>query len=251
MAAKRPKQTGFTLAELLIVIAVIALLAGLLFPVLAQVRERARAARCASHMRQLGTAFGMYAQDYDEVCAPYGLYLQPKAGWLGWQALLHPYTKSIEVLACFSAEWRPTERLLEVDYAQREARGSIGININLFNQYAAWGNEPPFVTTLADLDLPAETVVFADSNGWDWCSLPGGWWAPASRTLDRHHGHANVAFADGHVRPVRLAWLLRTEPNTAGRRVSHRYQPQKLYTRWSSEPTLMIYPMWQAAIRGL
>jgi prepilin-type N-terminal cleavage/methylation domain-containing protein/prepilin-type processing-associated H-X9-DG protein len=57
---------GFTLIELLVVIAIIAILAAILFPVFAQARERARQISCVSNLKQMGTAFMMYAQDYDE-----------------------------------------------------------------------------------------------------------------------------------------------------------------------------------------
>src|SRR6476659_6898905 len=61
------KHRGFTLIELLVVIAIIAILAAILFPVFAQARERARSAACLSNLKQIGLAFAMYAQDYDEV----------------------------------------------------------------------------------------------------------------------------------------------------------------------------------------
>jgi len=57
---------GFTLIELLVVIAIIAILAAILFPVFSQVRAKARQATCLSQLRQIGTAVGMYTQDYDE-----------------------------------------------------------------------------------------------------------------------------------------------------------------------------------------
>src|SRR5213592_1557878 len=62
----RLKKQGFTLIELLVVIAIIAILAAILFPVFAQAREKARQAACTSNLKQLGNAFGMYTQDYDE-----------------------------------------------------------------------------------------------------------------------------------------------------------------------------------------
>jgi prepilin-type N-terminal cleavage/methylation domain-containing protein len=57
---------GFTLIELLVVIAIIAILAAILFPVFAQAREKARQTACLSNTKQIGTAFMMYVQDYDE-----------------------------------------------------------------------------------------------------------------------------------------------------------------------------------------
>lgn len=67
----RPRRQGFTLIELLVVIAIIAILASILFPVFAQAREKARQAMCASNLKQIGTAFHMYAQDYDETFPPW------------------------------------------------------------------------------------------------------------------------------------------------------------------------------------
>ena len=60
------KRTGFTLIELLVVIAIIAILAAILFPVFAQARESARTTACLNNMKQIGQAFRMYAQDFDE-----------------------------------------------------------------------------------------------------------------------------------------------------------------------------------------
>src|SRR5262249_34927424 len=62
----RDARSAFTLIELLVVIAVIAILAAILFPVFAQVRENARSAGCLSNLKQIGSAWMMYAQDYDE-----------------------------------------------------------------------------------------------------------------------------------------------------------------------------------------
>jgi prepilin-type N-terminal cleavage/methylation domain-containing protein len=60
------RREGFTLIELLVVIAILAVLAALLFPVLSQTRAQARKTACLSNERQMGTAFLLYAQDYDE-----------------------------------------------------------------------------------------------------------------------------------------------------------------------------------------
>ncbi len=59
-------RTGFTLVELLVVIAVIAVLAALLFPVFASVREKGRQVTCAGNLHQLGLAFVQYSGDNDE-----------------------------------------------------------------------------------------------------------------------------------------------------------------------------------------
>src|SRR5581483_5198820 len=58
--------SGFTLVELLVVIAVMALLAAFLFPVLFRARDQARQSTCLAHLRQLGHAYFLYLQDWDE-----------------------------------------------------------------------------------------------------------------------------------------------------------------------------------------
>jgi len=106
---KPGKSSGFTLIELLVVIAIIAILAAILFPVFAQARAKARSAACLSNQKQIGLAFTMYAQDYDE-SFPKGDPLvggnwvgtekitAPDAriydGFVGWPLKVYPYIKN-------------------------------------------------------------------------------------------------------------------------------------------------------------
>lgn len=104
------KRRGFTLIELLVVIAIIAILAAILFPVFAKAREKARQTSCLNNVKQIGTAFRMYVQDYDESW-PLNAYTLPAAG-AGttsngttelWFHTLLPYVKNTQVFQCPSA----------------------------------------------------------------------------------------------------------------------------------------------------
>ncbi|MBX3733348.1 MAG: prepilin-type N-terminal cleavage/methylation domain-containing protein [Verrucomicrobiae bacterium] len=62
----RGSRTGFSLVELLVVVAVVAVLAGLLLPVLGRSRQRAQGIQCMNHHRQLTLAWLNYALDHSD-----------------------------------------------------------------------------------------------------------------------------------------------------------------------------------------
>jgi prepilin-type N-terminal cleavage/methylation domain-containing protein len=64
-------SANFTLIEPLVVIAIIAILAAILFPVLGRARENARRFTCQSNLKQIGLSFMQYSQDYDELFPPH------------------------------------------------------------------------------------------------------------------------------------------------------------------------------------
>ncbi|MFO1461863.1 MAG: prepilin-type N-terminal cleavage/methylation domain-containing protein [Verrucomicrobiota bacterium] len=57
---------AFTLVELLVVVAIVAVLAGLLLPTLGRAKAKGLDAVCVSHLRQLGIATRTYAEDHHE-----------------------------------------------------------------------------------------------------------------------------------------------------------------------------------------
>lgn len=59
------RRRAFTLVEILVVIAIVAVLAGLLFPALTRTVASSRAAACVSNLRQLGSALNLYLAEHD------------------------------------------------------------------------------------------------------------------------------------------------------------------------------------------
>ena len=115
-------RRGFTLTEMLTVIAIMAILMALLFPVFSTAREKARQNACLTNLKQVGTALTAYAQDYDDVnvlshdCLLSWDYGSPVL----YAHLLLPYTRSSIVYACGSHPRVPTfpqPTPLQVSYA--------------------------------------------------------------------------------------------------------------------------------------
>lgn len=65
----RRNKIGFTLVELLVVMAIISILAAMLLPALTRARQQARAVACRSNLKQIGYSCGMYQTDFDELFA--------------------------------------------------------------------------------------------------------------------------------------------------------------------------------------
>lgn len=101
----RSRKFGFTLLELLTVIAVVAILAAVLLPSLSRVRERARQTDCQSRLRQLGMGLMMKSQQdeaYPVGCL--GCRFQPgqTMRMISWNALILPFIDQREIHQSFN-----------------------------------------------------------------------------------------------------------------------------------------------------
>jgi prepilin-type N-terminal cleavage/methylation domain-containing protein/prepilin-type processing-associated H-X9-DG protein len=199
---KRTRRIGFTLIELLVVIAIIAILAAILFPVFAQAREAARKSSCSSNLKQIGSAWMMYVQDYDEVT--------PQNTWSNGGGAYHPvvavarlqpYIKNTGVMRCPSdtgnGSWTA---------ADEPAWG--GGMINWSGSYALNGASNG--TALASFDAPASFALGWDSDYYFRTENMTGnyiWSKNAGAFRSRHSAQLNVLWADGHVKTSKCAEL--------------------------------------------
>jgi hypothetical protein len=143
------------------VIAIIAILAAILFPVFAQAREKARMAVCLSNTKQMGLAIMMYAADYDETLPTHG----PSGHCRGrWYHQILPYVKNYDVFTC---PHLPENRVAGPPANPCVAgsdRAGYGWNLALGNV----ASMPPAGYSLAQIAKPAATIIAGDSG------LPGG-----------------------------------------------------------------------------
>ncbi len=104
------KREGLTLIELLIVIGIIAVLAGIVYSVYGNIRWRTGVTRCMAHLYQCGIALQMYAEDWHGFVPPYISVKIPMPGRKFFSphaddpsllsAAFLPYSKSREIWHC-------------------------------------------------------------------------------------------------------------------------------------------------------
>ena len=245
--ALKSRTRGFTLIELLVVIAIIAILAAILFPVFAQAREKARATACLSNTKQLGLAFAMYVQDYDETTLMVG----PDHDW--WWPM-YPYMKNIQMLYCpdrndFCNGCFEMPDGSRPNNARIEGYGYNGGPLNTRGggllQVEQTVNGVEYVElgiALAQIQAPAQTFAFGDSYdtprmGMAMTFLACTWNGTSNQSL-RHNGHFNEAFVDGHAKNVYYEGGYLTSGSENGRFI--RPRSTDLVSDYCSDPNNVV-----------
>jgi len=194
----RPTRAGqaFTLVELLVVIAVIALLAGLLLPALAGAKARAQAVICLGQMRQLGLAVRLYADDHGDEF-PRSQHSAFAHGQLTWGRALAPQ------LGADPIAWTNLLRTLYRCPADRRTNGwSYGLNVYFeLGPDDDYEGKPLTWRHVGSVPRPSVTVLFAE-NASEADHIMPNFWTAARDAVDvasRRHGRTSkYAFVDGH-----------------------------------------------------
>ena len=225
---QRPAQ-GFTLMELLVVIAVIAILASLLMPVLSAAKRRAAQATCISNLKQLGLGMQMYIDDHADTFP--GMASQHSgfqaSDWIWWRTNdpAHPVQQSPIVANLASADPKLFRCPLDDDDSLRLAQAdnngpylysysltsydvADGINPGMSSVFTS-GEHLPFY--LRGVRNPGGKIMLAEEvasnssrdNPTGAAAINDGRWMPSNNDplTARHGGKADVTFADFHVEP--------------------------------------------------
>ena len=240
----------FTLIELLIVIAIIAILASLLLPALSAAREKARTISCASKQKQITMAAQMYANDgngfFQHLCG--GFSNEPSrnaitllSGYLGGPSrdeilkdgikddTLIPKTFFCDSVR-YSSRLNPTTGKWRYSYAFVYGQGNPDTYYMPLFRYATVPEDdagsvrhaPSNVIFAADglaKKSESDTVEDGPMESWGANSLARTYNASYALIFTRHNKLANVMFLDGHVASLHGNELHKS----TGRRIIHAY----------------------------
>lgn len=202
-------NAGFTLVELLAVLAVLGILAALLLPAAGKVRNNARRTQCVSNLRQLGAGWLSYANDNSGRL--------PSVAWKNIPT--DPSNPGIRTYvglpASVSGSWlQPTVFTcpsLQADKATATEESflrTFSVNYNASDIYSGGPVGSRVKQRLSKINRPSQFAVAMDGacdpsrarNDRYTQSVRNDKGAGLLAMIQRPHaGHANVLFADGHV----------------------------------------------------
>jgi prepilin-type processing-associated H-X9-DG protein/prepilin-type N-terminal cleavage/methylation domain-containing protein len=237
---KRP--VGFTLVEMLVVVAILALLTAILLPVLLQAQAKSRQSACLSNMRQLIIAFRLYADNHDER-------LPGTTEWTLWGELSRrgvlPVTES---LGCPNVpQGREAINFIFTRYGER----LMGVPGYGYNQTLQDGSYPDIPgRKYSEIIFPSTTVCLSETAlGVDLEVFPPGpdpyfynfdsgmYPYDQERAWERHQGGSNYAFCDGHVKWLRAEGVRNAREGNDGKTPSFDYRLEGTASNYPNYPT--------------
>ncbi|MCW5556164.1 MAG: type II secretion system protein [Verrucomicrobiae bacterium] len=192
--------SAFTLVELLVVLAIVALLAAMLLPSVGKVKEKSRATQCISNLRQWGLAFRLYADDNADYLPRRGQGVQALfqiERTDDWFNALPPYhgLPSFQQLVATSNQPAAKASSVFICPTANDPGGTYflpyAMNMNLSPRNL------PLATRFTEIVRPESVVALADAPG------PYSSTFPSTRPyspLPRHSARVNLLILDGRVR---------------------------------------------------
>jgi prepilin-type processing-associated H-X9-DG protein/prepilin-type N-terminal cleavage/methylation domain-containing protein len=234
-------QAAFNLIELLVVIAIIAVLLSLLLPALLSAKNRARQARCAHNVRQLGLGLQQFLAD-NHVYPMFANADPPHLGtWI--TALEHEGLSASAPNNRFyeAGVWRCPAASRPSSFPTNALYGSYGYNA--LGLYPSTGDSLGLgghrTAPARSLGLPpvAESEVIQPSGMMaigesftgeiNFLRADLAFLRRSTKASSRHQGRANVLFCDGHVESPTLIFLFSDISDAALSRWNRDNQPHR------------------------
>ena len=215
----RPKNVlpSLTLIELLIVIAIIAILAAMLLPALNRARDRAKAISCMNNQSQISKLMAAYHNDYNGYFpSPSGAGIYPN--WLIQLTMIYFFKNDATLAWNANAEDKnlisrcPVRTLSNEEYyakySNRHTWVMYGIN---YMHLGAGASNTALGKKLSKISYPSRTLMATDATAeTGWGNLISWGWADAY-PYARHSGRCNAIWLDGHVESIPTAALINNE----------------------------------------
>ncbi len=185
------RQPGFTLIELLVAIAIISILAAILYPVFEQCVKKAEGTSCLNNVRSLAFATRLYADDNDDMLPPALVSSATPGHALCWDVLLNRYLNNQDIYCCPSDQNPTPGPMWTTSYPH-----SYGSNLTLTMVGGYWNA----ALARERIQHPAETVLYfemAEPEAYGWRPE---WGNAAQYLAARHLGGANVVFCAGNAK---------------------------------------------------
>jgi prepilin-type N-terminal cleavage/methylation domain-containing protein len=229
------KAKAFTLIELLIVIAIIAILASLLIPALSRSKEKAKNSICKSNLRQIGLGLAMYLNETSAYPHSHRIDTQNQKVTFWFQAILaqsaaRSWTNGIFFCPLYQGptrDYKPFSADVLMPYIQ--PAGSYGYNANGTRGYLGLDYEiplglgptvAPIRVPESSVKVPADMIAIGDSPGLQTLEyLYADSYQPSSR-----HRSFNTLFCDDHVEQGKLG-ARNAKTATARTRWNNDHQP--------------------------
>jgi prepilin-type processing-associated H-X9-DG protein/prepilin-type N-terminal cleavage/methylation domain-containing protein len=191
----RLSRSGFTFTELLVAVALAAILTGMLLPTLKTAEETQKAAVCLANMHQWGLAISMYSEDWNDYIPPEGAGTPASGSPYAWYNVLSPYVGAPSLITLY-AEGRPPTPSSKSVYScpsttNCPANPTDASPFYMYGMNNRMDPNGPALFKRAQCVQPSNTVMFCENDGS--FSQSNGKYCPP-----RHNGGANLTFVDGH-----------------------------------------------------